>query len=67
MAQKAKVKITLVEIKPDAYWQLGSWDKFVIPKPFGIINYYISDLIDVTDMSLEEGKKIVEEGLLRHG
>ncbi|MFT5659937.1 MAG: lysophospholipid acyltransferase (LPLAT)-like uncharacterized protein [Sulfurimonas sp.] len=66
MAQKAKVKITLVEIKPSSYWQLGSWDKFVIPKPFGIINYYISDLIDVTDIPLIEAKKLVQEGLLSH-
>ena len=67
MAQKANVKITLVEIKPDAYWQLSSWDKFVIPKPFGIINYYISDLIDVSSMDIEEAKLLLKEGLLRHG
>ena len=67
MAQKAKVKITLVEIKPSSFWQLGSWDKFVIPKPFGIINYYISDLIDVTDIPLSEAKNIVQKGLLSHG
>ena len=66
MAQKAKVKITLVEIKPSSYWQLGSWDKFVIPKPFGIINYYISDLIDVSDLEFEEARKLIKEGLLRH-
>lgn len=67
MAQKAKVKIALVEIKPSAYWQLGSWDKFVIPKPFGIINYYISDLVDVSTMEIEEAKSLLKEGLLRHG
>ena len=67
MAQKANVKIALVEIKPSSYWQLNSWDKFVIPKPFGIINYYISELIDVKDMDKEEAKKLIEEGLLRHG
>ena len=66
MAQKAKVKITLVEIKPNSFWQLGSWDKFIIPKPFGIINYYISELIDVSDMPLIEAKKLVKEGLLSH-
>lgn len=66
MAQKAKVKITLVAIKPSSFWQLGSWDKFVIPKPFGTINYYISDLIDVSDMSLAEAKKTLQEGLLAH-
>ena len=66
MAQKANVKIVLVEIKPSDFWQLKSWDKFVIPKPFGTISYYISDLIDVKDMSLEEAKLTVREGLLKH-
>ncbi|MDQ7059738.1 MAG: lysophospholipid acyltransferase family protein [Sulfurimonas sp.] len=66
MAKKAKVKITLVSIKPSSYWQLKSWDKFVIPKPFGIINYYISDLIDLEALSLEDAKKLIQEGLLKH-
>jgi len=66
MAQKAGVKIVLVEIKPSSYWQLSSWDKFVIPKPFGLIRYYISDMIDVKDMDLVESKVIIKEGLLKH-
>ena len=66
MAQKAKVKITVVSIKPSSYWQLNSWDKFVIPKPFGTITYYISDLIDVRDMSLDEAKSLIQKGLLEH-
>lgn len=66
MAQKAKVKITVVEIKPSSFWQLSSWDRFVIPKPFGIINYYISDLIDVKDMDLEEARELIKRSLLTH-
>ena len=66
MAKKADVKITLVEIKPSSYWQLSSWDKFVIPKPFGTINYYISDLIDVSGMEIEEARTIIKEGLEKH-
>ena len=66
MAQKASVNIVLVEIKPSSFWQLNSWDKFIIPKPFGTITYYISDFIDVSSMSIEEAKKIVQEGLLKH-
>ncbi len=66
MAQKADVKITLVEIKPSSFWQLNSWDKFVIPKPFGTINYYISDLIDIQGLELEEARTLIKEGLLKH-
>ena len=66
MAQKAKVKVVLVEIKPTSYWQLSSWDKFVIPKPFGLIRYYISDMIDVEDMDLKDAKEMLKKGLLKH-
>jgi len=66
MAQKAKVKIVLVEIKPRDYWQLSSWDKFIIPKPFGLIRYYISDMIDVEGIDLQDAKEMIKEGLLKH-
>ena len=66
MAQKAKVNIVLVEIKPSSYWQLNSWDKFIIPKPFGTINYYISDLIDISDLDIEEARVTIKNGLLKH-
>ena len=66
MAQKAQVKIVVVEIKPSSYWQLKSWDKFVIPKPFGLISYYISDMIDVSEMDLADAKKLIQERLLTH-
>jgi lysophospholipid acyltransferase (LPLAT)-like uncharacterized protein len=56
------VKIVLVEIKPSSYWQLSSWDKFVIPKPFGTIDYYISDLIDISSMEMEEARTLIKKG-----
>jgi lysophospholipid acyltransferase (LPLAT)-like uncharacterized protein len=66
MAQKADVKVILVEIKPSKYWQLDSWDKFVIPKPFGTIEYFISKPLDVTTMEIEEAKDFIQKGLLKH-
>ena len=67
MAQKTKAKIVLVEIKPTKYWQLNSWDKFTIPKPFGKIDYYSTEPIDVSDMELEEARELIQKGLLKHG
>jgi len=66
LAQKTKTKVLLVEIKPSSYWEMNSWDKFIIPKPFGTINYYISDLIDISDMEFEEARTLLKEGLLKH-
>lgn len=66
MAQKADAKIILVEIKPTKYWQLGSWDRFVIPKPFGIIDFYITEPIDISSLSMNDAKNLIKEGLLKH-
>jgi len=66
MAQKAKANIILIEIKPTKFWQLNSWDKFIIPKPFGTLNYYASKEIDVSGMDLEEARTLVRKGLLLH-
>ena len=66
IAQKTKAKIILVSIKPTKYWQLNSWDKFIIPKPFSTINYYLSDEIDVSGMELDEAKKMVKSVLLKY-
>ena len=66
MAQKAKAKIVLVEIKPTKYWQFNSWDKFTIPKPFGVLHYYSTEPIDISNMDLEEARVLMKEGLLKH-
>ena len=66
MAQKAKAKVVLVEIKPTKYWQLNSWDKFTIPKPFGTIDYYASSEIDLSGMELETARELIKKGLLAH-
>jgi len=66
MAQKTQAKIMLVEIKSSSYWKLKSWDKFIIPKPFGTLEFFVSEPLDVTSLSLEEAKKTIKEGLLKH-
>ena len=63
MAQKSKAKVVLIRIKPTSYWQFNSWDKFIVPKPFGTLNYYSSEPIDISDMSLEEARVLIKEEL----
>lgn len=65
MAQKASAPVVLVRIKPTKYWQFNSWDKFKVPKPFGMIQYYAKK-IDLTGLELEEAKRKVTQGLLSH-
>jgi len=66
MAQKTKAKIVLVEIKPTKYWQLNSWDRFKIPKPFGTINFYATQAIDISDTDMEAARVLIQKGLTTH-
>lgn len=44
-ANKTRKPITFLGIRVSSYWQLKSWDKFVIPKPFATIKIYASEPI----------------------
>ena len=66
MAKKANVKVVFAEIVAKNAWQLDSWDKFMIPKPFGRIDYYISEPKDITHMDVEEARRFIQKGLLYH-
>ena len=66
MAQKTKTKIVLVKMKPTKFWQLNSWDRFVVPKPFGTLNYYAAEPMDISSLELEEARILIKEGLQRH-
>jgi hypothetical protein len=66
MVEKTAKKVILVEIRPESYWQLSSWDKFVIPKPFGTIHFYYSDPLELKGMELEEARELIKRGLLKH-
>ncbi len=65
MAKKAKADIVLVQIKPTKYWQFNSWDRFKVPKPFGVLKYY-TKRVDVTNLELEEAREVIKKGLLTH-
>ena len=66
MAQKVNAKVVLVEIIPTKFWQFNSWDRFIVPKPFGTINYFISEPIDLDGIEMEDAKKIIHDGLLKN-
>jgi len=66
ISQKTKAKILPFSCVPSKYWKMKSWDKFVIPKPFGNIDFYIGEPIDVTGMEIEEAKALVLERMQEH-
>lgn len=64
MAQKRHAKIIVFQCIPSSYWQLSSWDRFTIPKPFGTLDFYASEPIDVAGMELNAAKELVTEKLM---
>jgi lysophospholipid acyltransferase (LPLAT)-like uncharacterized protein len=66
MAQKRHTKIIVFHCVPSRYSQLSSWDRFVIPKPFGTLDFYASEPIDLEGMEMEQAKAIIKEHLMKH-
>lgn len=66
MAQKRHAKVIVFQCVPSSYWQLSSWDRFTIPKPFGTLDFYASEPIDLEGMELEAAKSLVRERLMEH-
>jgi len=65
IALKSKLPIFVMNYKAKSYWQLGSWDKFVIPKPFTTIDFYMQS-ISLEGMELEVAKEYLTTKMLEN-
>ena len=65
IALKSKLPIFVMNFTAQNYWQLGSWDKFVIPKPFTQVDFYIQSL-SLEGMEHEEAKAYLLAKMLEH-
>ncbi len=63
ISQKTGANILTCSIKASKFWQLKSWDKFIIPKPFGIIDFYISEPFDISDLNMKESKEKIKKNM----
>ena len=45
MAAKSKLPILPVSVNYHSYWQLKSWDRLQIPKPFSRVDFVFGDLL----------------------
>jgi lysophospholipid acyltransferase (LPLAT)-like uncharacterized protein len=66
ISQKSGKKIRCFNTIPTKYWQFKSWDKFILPKPFGRIDFYISEAFSIKDMELEDAKALIKDKMLLH-
>jgi len=65
IALKSNLPIFVMNFTAQKYWQLNSWDKFVIPKPFSRVDFYIQS-ISLDGMALEEAKSYLATKMLEH-
>jgi len=63
IAQKKRMKIIATRYKASKFWQLNSWDKFIIPKPFSTLYFYASEPFSVEGLSKEEAKRVIKRRL----
>lgn len=66
LAMKKHVPVIAINCQPSSFWQINSWDKFCIPKPFSTLHFYFSDPFYVHELSLEEAKDLIQKRLLEH-
>lgn len=64
ISKKTNAKILVFNCKPSKYWQFNSWDKFIIPKPFGRIEFFIDEPLDISALENEEAKELIKEKML---
>lgn len=65
LALKSKLPIFVINFTAQRFWQFNSWDKFVIPKPFSKVDFYIQS-ISLEGMELGEAKEYLHAKMLEH-
>ncbi len=68
IAREIGAPVVPVYVTANRYWQLNSWDKFIIPKPFAKVNIIFGDMIffkkDNDPASFEKQLKYLEDRML---
>lgn len=65
IAIKSKLPIFVMNFRCSNFWQLGSWDRFVIPVPFSKIDFYIQS-ISLEGMEITEAKEYLRAKMLEY-
>lgn len=65
IALKSKLPIFVMNFKAEKFWQFSSWDKFVIPKPFSRVDFFMQS-ISLDGMELEEAKTYLSKKMLEN-
>ncbi|MRI59358.1 MAG: hypothetical protein C6H99_07625 [Epsilonproteobacteria bacterium] len=66
LAQKSGAYIVPFAYRCDRCWRLGSWDRFMIPKPFSTIDFYVGEPLKIDGMEQEEAKAFIKDQMLQY-
>ncbi len=66
LAQKSGAQIVPFFYEASSYWQLQSWDGFIIPKPFATLKFYAGTPFSVDGMEIQEAKDYVKKQMLQY-
>ena len=58
-SKKSGAKIVALTYRASRYTRLNSWDRFLIPKPFGKLEFRASEPFDISDLEPEDAKKLI--------
>ena len=61
IAQKKECEICILNYEISRFWQLKSWDKMIIPKPFSRISYFLGDPFRVNGLNLDVAKERIKK------
>ncbi len=65
IALKSQLPIFIMSYRASNYWQLKSWDKFVIPKPFSKVDFYLQS-ISLEGLEFNEAKEYLKSKMLEN-
>jgi lysophospholipid acyltransferase (LPLAT)-like uncharacterized protein len=65
LALRANLPIMIISYGAKSYWQLKSWDRFIIPKPFTQIDIY-HQIITIKNMQKDEAKEQLQLAMNRY-
>ncbi|MEA1915155.1 MAG: lysophospholipid acyltransferase family protein [Campylobacterota bacterium] len=64
IAQKTNCDIISLNIQASSYWRFKSWDHFIVPKPFGTIDFYASKPYNITNLNFDQAKELIKTTMM---
>ena len=65
LAKKSNAPIVIFHYEASKFWQLRSWDRFVIPKPFSKLTFFVAKPFKIENIDDNEAKALIKKKMLQ--